>query len=132
MIKNTKKTIPEKVSCALCGEEDVYSGIVFKGFCVCEECVEYMSSNEIPEFDVSDPQTTDTLNTRNGNEAPEDPYCTHTVCDSNNDTHTLKTSYSFRVDDRSDIDVSTIQDGACSASCGAHNCISAQKKCPQR
>lgn len=42
--KHGKKDLLDKYSCALCGDEDIYSGIIFKGHFVCEDCVEYVSS----------------------------------------------------------------------------------------
>ncbi len=39
----------DHISCALCGEEDIYSGIEFKGHFVCEDCVEYVSSGRMTD-----------------------------------------------------------------------------------
>lgn len=51
-IKKSAEKIPAKgdsdgFSCYLCGEDEVYSGIVFKGHCVCEDCVEYVCSGTL-------------------------------------------------------------------------------------
>ena len=35
--KNPEKNSSDRFSCYLCGEDEVYSGIVFKGHCVCED-----------------------------------------------------------------------------------------------
>ena len=29
-------------SCILCGKKEISTGKIFKGFCVCEDCVEYV------------------------------------------------------------------------------------------
>ena len=47
--KNRLKDGSDRFSCYLCGEDEVYSGIVFKGHCVCEDCVEYVCSSKWTE-----------------------------------------------------------------------------------
>ena len=47
--KNPEKNSSDRFSCYLCGEDEVYSGIVFKGHCVCEDCVEYVCSGKMTE-----------------------------------------------------------------------------------
>ena len=45
--KTPAKGDSDRFSCYLCGEDEVYSGIVFKGHCVCEDCVEYVCSSTL-------------------------------------------------------------------------------------
>lgn len=47
--KYMEKDPADPVPCALCGEEDIYSGIEFKGHFVCEDCVEYVSSGRMTD-----------------------------------------------------------------------------------
>ncbi len=58
--KPTEKYLPERFSCVLCGTDRIYNGIVFKGCCICEECVAYLSS-----FNLNGDQTITVLHLDN-------------------------------------------------------------------
>ena len=47
MKKHSTKDIFDQYACALCGDKDIYNGIIFKGHFVCEDCVEYVSSGTV-------------------------------------------------------------------------------------
>ena len=41
--------LSDKAPCTLCGENEIYSGIVLKGHFVCEDCVEYVASGRVTD-----------------------------------------------------------------------------------
>ena len=47
--KHARRGPADDFSCVLCGEEPVYNGIIFKGRCVCEECVAYVRAGRLTE-----------------------------------------------------------------------------------
>ena len=49
MKKHISKDLFDRYACALCGDEDIYSGLIFKGHFVCEDCVEYVSSGTVTD-----------------------------------------------------------------------------------
>ena len=49
MKKHICKDLFDRYACALCGDEDIYSGIIFKGHFVCEDRVEYVSSGTMTD-----------------------------------------------------------------------------------
>lgn len=51
MKKHSTKDIFDQYACALCGDKDIYNGIIFKGHFVCEDCVEYVSSGTVTADD---------------------------------------------------------------------------------
>lgn len=74
--KHSKKDLFDKYSCALCGDEDIYSGIIFKGHFVCEDCIEYVSSGTITEdgqivFAEKEPQDKEISTERNTDSSEE-------------------------------------------------------------
>ena len=76
IIQHYEKALFDKYSCALCGDEDIYSGIIFKGHFVCEDCVEYVSSGTITEdgqivFAEKEPQDKEISTERNTDSSEE-------------------------------------------------------------
>ena len=74
--KHSKKDLFDKKTSALCGDEDIYSGIIFKGHFVCEDCVEYVSSGTITEdgqivFAEKEPQDKEISTERNTDSSEE-------------------------------------------------------------
>ena len=48
MKKHIGKADPaDRFSCALCGGRQIVSGIIFKGRCICSECVKYLSAGSL-------------------------------------------------------------------------------------
>ena len=48
MKKHIGKTDPgDRFSCALCGDRQIHSGIIFKGHCICGKCVAYIYSGTL-------------------------------------------------------------------------------------
>lgn len=48
MKKHIGKADPtDRFSCALCGDRQIVSGIIFKGRCICSECVKYLSAGSL-------------------------------------------------------------------------------------
>ena len=45
--KLTGKYLPERFTCILCGTDRIHNGIVFRGHCVCKECVADIRSVDI-------------------------------------------------------------------------------------
>ena len=68
--KPAEKYLPERFSCALCGTDRIYNGIVFKGSCICEECIAYLSSVN-PTGDKASDDKTSARHTANSKLAAE-------------------------------------------------------------
>ncbi len=45
-VKPHKHIYDESHTCIICGDKHIASGKIFKGFCVCEDCVEYMCTGD--------------------------------------------------------------------------------------